>query len=73
MKKLFILALLSLIVLPLIVLADSDDMMGYGMMNGWMVGQFGAGAMFLGLIWVVVISFVFSLIFWLVYKWIVKK
>jgi len=57
----------------LIVLADSGEMMGYGMMDYWMMGGGGWGAMFLGLIWLVVISFVFSLIFWLVYKWIIKK
>ncbi len=73
MKKLFILSLLSLMALPLIALADSDDMMGYGMMDGWMMGGGRWGSMLLGLIWLVVISFVFSLIFWLVYKWIIKK
>ncbi len=73
MKKLFILSLLSPIALPLVVLADSGNMMSYGMMDGWMMDGSGWGAMFLGLIWIVIVSFVFSLVFWLVYKWIIKK
>ena len=43
------------------VLADFGDMMGYGMIGG---GMFGFG----WLISVALISFIFSVVFWLTYK-----
>ncbi len=75
MKKIFVLVLLSTTSLPLVALANSGDMMSFGMMNGWMMNGsgWGWGAMFSGLIWILLVSFVFSLVFWLVYKWIIKK
>ena len=42
---------------------------GYGMMYG--SGVFGMGLF--GLIYLVLISFIFSVIFWLTYNWLVKK
>ena len=68
MKKIFILSLFSLMVLPLIVQADAGNMMDHGTMwgGGWAM-------MFFGLIYLAIASFVFSLIFWLVHKWIIKK
>lgn len=65
------LSLLSLIVLPLMVRADSGD--GHCLMDSGMMEGGGWGMMFFGLIYLAAISFVFSLIFWLVYKWITKK
>lgn len=72
MKKILFFILLTLVSFPLISFAQYGDMMGnmmgYGMMAGgpwWMD--------LVGLIYLVLISFVFSLIFWLVYKWILKK
>lgn len=72
MKKVFVLSLL-LMALPLMVQADGD-MMGFkGMMgNGTMWGG-GWAMMLIGLVYLALASFVFSLVFWLVHKWIVKK
>lgn len=67
MKKTILLTTIALITPS--VLADTDMMGDYGMMSGnmgWMMG----GAY--SLIYFVIISFLFSIIFWWTYKWIVK-
>ena len=55
----------------LFVLAvGGTGMMGYGgMMGGYGMAGFGV----IGMIYVGLISFVFSLVFWTTYKWIVKE
>jgi uncharacterized membrane protein len=68
MKKAWILGL-SILMLPS-VLADYGDMMGgYGMMGG--SGWFGMGL--LGLIYLAIGAFVFSVVFWLTHNWLVPK
>lgn len=47
------------------------NMMGYGG-YGMMGGSY-AGAWFLGTIWFVLAVFVFSAIFWLTYRWLIKE
>ena len=47
------------------VLADYGPMMGYGMMGG-------TGMWFYGSIWFVLVTFLFSIIFWSTYRWIIK-
>ena len=47
------------------VLADYG-MMGYGATSN-------IGMAFYGILWFIIISFVFSVIFWLTYKWIVDE
>ena len=56
-------------------LADTGEVMGSGMMFGTTkYGMMGWGWMSLwGLFWLILVSFVFSVIFWLCYKWIVKN
>ncbi len=72
MKKIIMLAPLFLMSLINIVVADSGYMGGYGMMSGGMMNwSWGFG--FLWLFWLVVISFVFSVVFWLCYKWLVES
>ncbi|MDD2697045.1 MAG: hypothetical protein PHE52_02715 [Candidatus Pacebacteria bacterium] len=73
MKKLIFL-LFSLTFFPFIASADFGGMMGYGvdwrgMMGG--AGMFGMGLA--GFLFFVLVSFIFSLIFWLVYKCLIKK
>jgi hypothetical protein len=66
MKKITLLGIIALII-PF-ASADYGNMMGYGMMgysNPWF-GLF-------GVIWFVLIAFVFSWIFWYTYKTIVLK
>ncbi|MFH1064184.1 MAG: hypothetical protein V1729_03835 [Candidatus Woesearchaeota archaeon] len=51
------------------VLADYGDMMGgYGMMGG--TGWF--GMLLLGLLYLAIGAFVFSVVFWLTHNWLVK-
>ena len=63
MKKIVLLGIMWLIIPS--VLADYRRMMGYGMMGSYGIGLY-------GLFWFIIIAFVFSLIFWLMYKLIVK-
>lgn len=70
-KKIFVLSLLSLMVLPLMVQAgmtDFDTAGDHGAMwgNKWKIILF-------SLIYLAVISFIFSLIFWLVHNWIARR
>lgn len=74
MKKIFVLSLLSLMILPLIVQANGEGMMDFdGMMNYKMTWGVKLGMMLFGLAYLVIAFFVFSLIFWLVHNWIAKK
>lgn len=67
-----VLAITAILALPS-VLADPYDMMnwGSGMMGGGMMG-FGVGGI-LALTYFVILSLVFSVIFWWAYNWIVPK
>lgn len=74
MKKIFVLSLLSLMILPGIVQANLGSTTDFdNMMNHKMTWAGGLGMMLFGLIYFAVFSFIFSLIFWLVYKRIIKK
>lgn len=63
MKKIILLLIMALIVPS--VLADYGNMMGSGMMGGVGIGLY-------GVVWFVLVTFLFSIIFWSTYKWIVK-
>ena len=67
MKKLILIPSL-LVLLSSVVLADSDMMGDFGMMGtgGWMMGGL------YGLVYFVIASFIFSITFWLTYKWLIK-
>lgn len=76
MKKIiYFLAVLVLTMLPTVsVLADYDMMgpsTGYGC--GMMAGMGFWNAHLFGLLYFLILSFIFSLIFWVVYKWLIKK
>lgn len=66
--KIIMISTAILSILSPLVLADADDMMGFGMMNG---GMYRTGV--LGILYFLIASFIFSLIFWRVYTLIVKK
>ena len=57
--------------------ADFNDnvcnMMGWGGSCGTMGGGGFLAMGFLGLIYVAIVTFIVALIFWLVYRWIIKK
>jgi len=71
MKKLALVSLIGLLVPFSFILADGGDcsMANKFMMEegaGWTMGL-------IGLVYFVLVSFIFSLIFWLTHRWIVKK
>jgi hypothetical protein len=66
MKKMALFAMLFLIIPS--VLADEGMMSGFGMMGG--AGMVGMGLV--GLVYLAVGAFVFSVIFWLTHNWLVK-
>lgn len=68
MKK-TIATLLSVAAIIPAVLADMGQMMGYGMIGS--AGTFGMSL--LGVLYFVLMAFVFSAIFWGTHNWLVKK
>jgi len=75
MRKSIAYSVLFLVLLSTTVLAD-NDMMDFGNSNG-MMGSYGMGGFWgmsvVGLIYFVIAAFIFSVIFWLTYKWLIKK
>lgn len=69
MKKTILLGLLPLAVPA--VMADYGDVMGPGMMWGYGTTGGWVGMWFLGLIYLAVAAFVFSVVFWLTHNWLV--
>jgi len=70
MKKKIMFGLMATSILPNLTLADT----GYGMMGSGSYGMMGSFSM--GLLWILYLalgSLVFSLIFWAVYKSMVKE
>jgi len=67
MKRVFLILGIITLIIPL-VLADCDMIGSYGMMGS---GMYGMGL--LGLIYLVIGAFIFSLIFWWVYRFIIKE
>jgi len=63
-----VVAFLFLFLLPL-VSADCGMMGSMYTQYGWMGG---VGMGILGIIWLIIAAFVFSAIFWITYKWIIK-
>jgi hypothetical protein len=74
MRKGIVYLTLFLSLLATTVLADGN-MMDFGnnnMMGGYGVGGF-LGMGVIGLIYFAIAAFIFSVIFWLTYKWLIKK
>ncbi len=57
-----IISLIATLMIPS-VLADNGSECGYGMM--------GSGMGFYGILWWILVAFVFAIIFWSTYKWII--
>jgi len=69
MKNIIILSMLILLLSASPAYADADDMMGYSMMDG--TGMLGFGL--IGIFYLILVFFIFSAVFWLTYKWIIKE
>ena len=64
MKKIALFGIIALIIPS--ALADYGPMMGYG------YGMTGGIGIF-GIIWFLIATFIFSVVFWSTYKWIIKS
>lgn len=65
-----LIAVVLLAALLFVLAVGGSGMMGYGgMMGGYGMAGFGV----IGMIYVALVSFVFSAVFWMTYKWIVKE
>jgi hypothetical protein len=70
MKKLVLIPAF-LVMLSAVVSADYGMMGDYGAYG--MMGAGGVGMGLLGLLWLVIGAFIFSVIFWSTYNWLVKE